>query len=225
MRKAFTLTELMIGTAIFTIVGASLSSAIVGANKLVAQAFNEAEISVRMREIREKILFRAAPSHNNVLWSGILSGAPRVVVQSTGREVEYPVVENHDTIKMVTHGVDVSKIVGKISSLGKTSQTKVDQTIELKKKTATVNGKTVGYFANYGDSTDQSNGYRWLNLGGGIGYLDDNDFIDDFVLSTKNILFITLRADLKGFVRRERIAVPVFGKEQRYEVGKIFGDK
>lgn len=57
MRKGFTLVEMMFAVTIFLLVTASLGAASIGIQRLVRRAYAEAELSVRMRLMREKILF------------------------------------------------------------------------------------------------------------------------------------------------------------------------
>lgn len=72
--RGFTLLELMIAVVVAAIVLSAVASSFIGGMRMLGQVFVESELSVRTRELREKLLFHAAPSHDNVVWAGLLSG-------------------------------------------------------------------------------------------------------------------------------------------------------
>jgi len=69
-RSGFTLTETLIATAIATIVTAAIASTFLFCHRMFRQTMAEAEASLAMREIRDKLLFHAGPG----LDTGLLTG-------------------------------------------------------------------------------------------------------------------------------------------------------
>ena len=76
-RHGFTLLEVMFATAIFALVAASLGTFFVGVQRLSRRAMATADLSMYMRELREKLLFRSQPPSDSQVRSGLLSGTPR----------------------------------------------------------------------------------------------------------------------------------------------------
>lgn len=73
MKKGFTLLEMMTAVAIFTLVIAGVGSAFVGVIRMSKTAMAEAELSVRMRMFREKLLFHVEPPHDGKVFAGLLT--------------------------------------------------------------------------------------------------------------------------------------------------------
>lgn len=73
-RNGFTLVELMVTSVIFTIVLAAVGSAYMGSVRLLRVTFATAEMSLGMRDLRDRLLFHAAPPHDDTVWAGLLSG-------------------------------------------------------------------------------------------------------------------------------------------------------
>ena len=193
MRRAFTLIEMMMAVAITVAVVGGVGSAFVGIVKMSKTAMAEAELSVRMRETREKLLFHAAPPHDGKVWSGLLSG-------ETGVESGVKIRTSTDAFDTLTGG-DAS------------------QTIEL------VVSESNGHrrFTNDGDRYDERWEFRWLDPGA-IGMLPSDDVLDDSVQTKKFLYSINLKATAAGVTRRERVVVPLFGKEQVKEADNVFHD-
>lgn len=84
MRRAFTLVELMTAAAISAVVLAAVASSFMSSIRMLATAMAEAELSLSARELREKLLFRAAPSIDGTLYAGILSGTNAASVVEGG---------------------------------------------------------------------------------------------------------------------------------------------
>ena len=63
-RGGFTLVELMVTTVIFTIILAAVSSAYLGSVRLLKVTVATAEMSLGMRDLRDRLLFHAAPPHS-----------------------------------------------------------------------------------------------------------------------------------------------------------------
>ena len=79
-RGGFTLVELMVTTVIFTIILAAVSSAYLGSVRLLKVTVATAEMSLGMRDLRDRLLFHAAPPHDDTIWAGLLSGTNHVDV-------------------------------------------------------------------------------------------------------------------------------------------------
>ena len=73
-RFGFTLVEMMVVVTIFSVVTAALASSFIGGVRLLRATFATAEMSLRVRDLRERLLFYAAPPHDNTVWAGLLSG-------------------------------------------------------------------------------------------------------------------------------------------------------
>lgn len=200
-RAGFTLVELMVTTFIIVLVMGGLGTFFLGAHRLVKGAYAEAELSMQLRLLREKLLFHIAPPHNGKVWAGLLSGA------NIGSS---PVVENSMKVRMAAKGIDL------------TDGTACNQTIELIPRTQSAGGGTTArWFGNDGDRVDD----QWQRpyLRPISSYLGD-DWLNESVLS-RNLFFITLDATMNGFNRRERLAVPVFGRLQQRTTGGVFHGK
>lgn len=63
----------MTACAIFSLVMAGVGSAFIGVIRMSKTAMAEAELSLRMRQLREKLLFRVEPSHDGKIYAGLLS--------------------------------------------------------------------------------------------------------------------------------------------------------
>ena len=212
MRRGFTLLEMMTAVTVFSIVIVSVLSLFIGVERLVRTAYAEAELSVRMRELREKILFHASPMTGGKKHAGVLSGMPKSALA----------IEGGFKIYLRAPAFNLSD--GAISY----------QDIQLVRETAGGSGR--GWFKN--DSIQDPYRSRWFRLDeigplgqteAHLGYLGDNA-IDDDLLSTsraddRGIFFIDLGAEVGGVTHRERIAVPVFGTEQVRNAAHVFHDR
>ena len=74
MKRAFTLVELMTASVVGIIVLTAVGSTFMSALRMLATAMADTELSLSAREIRERLLFRAAPVIDGVVYAGILSG-------------------------------------------------------------------------------------------------------------------------------------------------------
>ena len=181
-------------TFITVLVMGGLCSFFLGAHRMVQEAYAEAELSIQLRYLREKLLFHVAPPHDGKLGAGLLSGS------GIGNS---PVVENSFKVRMAANGIDLS------------SGAPCSQTIELIPDTRTgSDGSTTRCFKNDGDRVDD----QWHRpyLRPVPDYLPDS-WLDDTVLSANNVFAITLNIALKEsavrrrYSRSERIVIPVFG--------------
>jgi len=99
---------MLVAVVIFTLVVAGIGTSFVAVMRLSRRAMAEAELSVRMRELREKLLFHVAPPHGGRVWAGLLSGERGV---EAGVKIRTP-AEGYDlatgvgvpqTIELVRH--------------------------------------------------------------------------------------------------------------------------
>jgi len=84
MRRGYTLTEVIMATAVSAIVLSAVASSFLAAQRMLKTAMYEAELSLAARELREKLLFRAAPEIDGVTYAGILSGTNASSVVESG---------------------------------------------------------------------------------------------------------------------------------------------
>lgn len=201
-RRGFTLLELMTASCILVLVVGGVFSAFVGIWSMTGTLVAEAELSVRMRELREKLLFHTAPPHDGCVWSGVLSGSDRGNVVEGGFKIKMDNAYGYDT--------ENSRVV--------------NQRIEL---VPVVSGEKA-FFGNDGDRYDEHWETRWLDPGK-IGWLPSEDRLMDDELGKRNVFYINLEASVKSsphtvVTRRERVTVPVFGKIQRTLSGRVFDD-
>ena len=87
-RGGFTLVEVLFATAIFALVMGGVGTFLVGAFRMTKGAFAMTTLAVQQRELRERLLFRAVPVHDGVVWPGVLSGGKeRVSVVEGGAKI------------------------------------------------------------------------------------------------------------------------------------------
>ena len=205
-RRGFTLVELMVTMTISAIIMAALGSSFVGGIRLLKATFATAEMSMRVRDLRDRLLFHAAPPHDGVVWAGLLSGT-----NSTD------VLEGNET-----------KILMHCAALKFTDNTPVNQTIQLIFKD--YGTKKCRFFSE--DRYDERWPHRWLNPGGmnlladygeshGAEYRPDRPITlsrnardeDD---KSRFYIHLSGRTDVAGLPveHNERIVVSVFGQQQ-----------
>ncbi len=197
-RSGFTLVEMMVVAAIFSVVTAALASSFIGGVRLLKATFATAEMSLRVRDLRDRLLFSAAPAHDNTVWAGLLSG---------------------------TNGTDVlegnaTKILMHCSALKNANGTTANQTIQLIFKD--YGTKKCRFFSE--DRYDEGWPQRWLNPGG-LNFFADSGATVPLVWARKAdntedhsrfYIHLTGRMDIAGLPveHNERIVVPVFGRQQ-----------
>ena len=197
-RFGFTLVEMMFTVTIFAIVMLAVSSSFIGSIRLLKMTFATAEMSLRVRDLRERLLFHAAPPHDGTIWAGLLSG---------------------------TNSMDVlegspSKILMYSAALKNASGTTADQRMEVIFKD--YGTEKCSFFSE--DRYDERWSQRWLNPGG-LNLLADSSATAPLVWArnkdnaedkTRFYIHLTGRMDVAGLpvVHNERIVVPVFGRQQ-----------
>ena len=73
VRRGYTLVEVMVAAAVGTIVLGSVLSSFMAAQNMLHTAMAESELSLAMRELREKLLFKASPDISGNHYAGLLS--------------------------------------------------------------------------------------------------------------------------------------------------------
>ena len=197
-RCGFTLVELMVAATLFSVVLAAMGSAFVGGVRLLKVTFATVEMSLQARELRDRLLFRAAPAHHDTAWAGLLSG-------TNGTDV----LEGNAT-KIHMHCPALKNVNGATAS----------QTIELTLRD--YGTKRCRFFSE--DRFDERWPHRWLNPGG-LNLLADSATKVPLVWARKAdnsedhsrfYIRLTGRTAVAGFPIRhdERIVVPVFKRQQ-----------
>lgn len=74
MRRGFTLIEMMFAVAIFSLIVGAFGTAFVGIHRLIDRSYTEAELSVRTRLLRERLLFHVTPMLGGATYVGAFSG-------------------------------------------------------------------------------------------------------------------------------------------------------
>ena len=221
-RPGFTIVEAMLSTAIATLVFGGLASFFIVSNRLVRNTFAEAELSIRTREIREKLLFHVLPPAGGTIWPGLLSATPS---RSDGN-----IVEAGGKILAKVYGTGIAD--GKhywgstsIDAVGIASDTTSRHNVQLVVRSETANGETLKWLGNDDDRSAEHGQLGWLRSAP-FGYLGDGWADDDKVLSHR-LLFINISASMNGHSSNERIVVPVFGSVQVKNLsssGSVFFD-
>ena len=197
-RGGFTLVELMVTSAISAVILSSVVSSFVGGIRLLKATFATAEMSLRSRDLRDRLLFRAAPIHDGTVWAGLLSGTN-----------QNDVLEGNAT-----------KIVMRCAALKTSGNTTANQTIQLIFKDSGT--PKCSFFSE--DRYDERWPQRWLNPGG-LNLLADSRNTPPLTWARKAdntedhsrfYIHLSGRTDVAGLsvAHNERIVVPVFGKQQ-----------
>ena len=72
-RSAFTLIEVLMASAITTLVAASLATFFIGSKRLIRDSYIESQLSLALREQRERVLFQTMREGGTASWGGLLS--------------------------------------------------------------------------------------------------------------------------------------------------------
>lgn len=221
-RQGFTVVEVMFSMMIATLVFGGLVSFFVVSNRLVRNAFAEAELSIRTRELREKLLFHVLPPSGGTVWPGLLSASPS---RSDGN-----IVEGGAKILAKVYGTGIAD--GKhywgsaaIDAVGIASDTTSRHNVQLVVRSKTADGETLKWLGNDDDRSAEHGQTGWLRSAP-FGYLGDGWADDDKVLSHR-LFFINISASMNGHSSNERIVVPVFGSVQvknQSSSGSVFFD-
>lgn len=201
-REGYTLVELMMASTIFVLVVSGLGTFFVGVQRLAMNAFADAELTVRTREFRERLLFHVEPTGTDAVSAGILSGSP----VNEASKVADPQTSK---ITMAAYGADPTD--------GKA----VSKRIELVRANGVDrDGRPLGWIVN--ESSD-STATGWLRPGG-FGFVEDG-YLDTDLMNDRHLLFFNVTARANGRIRRERIVVPLFGTVQVKNSDHVFNDR
>lgn len=206
-RRGFTFVETMIATAIGVIVLTSVLSSFMAAQRMLHTAMAESELSLAMRELRDKILFKASPDISGSHYAGLLSS----VALNEGD------VRGYNSVEMSGHTVGSSLSSESTSSvrliLWQVGNKKMLINERTPNKDAHVNWLWPGSLALVKWNDPESDvstmsdmlGYGSRNSNGTNIYRLD---LEICIAADVN------RRDGSRIVRRERISVPVLGKLQ-----------
>lgn len=222
-RRGFTIVEAMLSTAIAALVFGGMVSFFIASNRLARNAFAEAELSIRTREIREKLLFHVLPPSGGTIWPGLLSAIPS---RSDGN-----IVEDGAKILAKVYGTGIAD--GKhywgstaVDAVEIASDTTSRHNVQLVVRSEAADGETLKWFGNDDDRSAEHGQLGWLRSAP-FGYLRDGWADDDKVLSHR-LLFVNISASMNGHSSNERIVVPVFGAVQTKNTsssGSVFFDE
>ena len=191
-KSGFTLVEMLTATVIFSLVVGGIGTFMIGAYRMTKGTFAMATLSVQQREIRERMLFRAAPVREGVAWPGMISGA----------NDNLSVIGSGEKIQMSAVGVNLTT--------GAAVQP-VGSNIRIARQTSARGG----YFVNEGDETT---GGRWLRPLDATCVPDS--WVDESTDYTS--VFVTLGGALDGVSVTNRVVVPRFGVVQPTPSTNIF---
>lgn len=197
-RRGFTLVELMVTSAISALILGAVASSFVGGIRLLKATFATAEMSLRSRDLRDRLLFHAAPIHDDTVWAGLLSGTNQT-----------DVLEGNE-----------KKIVMRCAALNTSGSATADQTIQLIFKD--FGTEKCRFFSE--DRYDERWPHRWLHPGG-LNLLADSNGTPPLKWArnanngedhSRFYIHLSGRTDVAGLSveHNERIVVPVFGKQQ-----------
>ncbi len=203
--SGFTLIEMLIACTIFIIVAAQIVVVFTGINRTVQTTMAEMEFALAARQLRERLLFKATPDEEDRYYAGLLS-ASDVTVDYSAITAKLPYVDstgNADTdSNNITDGRTAKLGIG---SKWNSTRQQNDMMIEDKynnyaKLWLFTSGISFGYDYNQWNDSNHE----------GTGFADREAFAES---DGKNY-YLNLRYEANGVVHRERIAIPIFGKEQ-----------
>jgi hypothetical protein len=188
----------MLTLTILVIVVTAVGSAFIGGVRLLKATFATAEMSIRARDLRDRLLFHAAPIHNETMWAGLLSGT-----------------NSNDVLEG-----NATKILMHCAAMKNNAGTTANQTIQLIFKDSGT--AQCSFFSE--DRYDERWPHRWLHPGG-LNLLADCSATAPLVWArnadntedhSRFYIRLTGRTDVAGLPveHNERIVVPVFGRQQ-----------
>ena len=199
-RRGFTLVETMVAASIGVLVLAMVMAPFISAQRMLRTAMAESELSLAMRELRDKLLFKASPDISGNHYSGLLSG------------MNLNESDIHNSVEMSGHTVG--------ATLGNTADSSIRLLVwQVGDCKMLINERT----------PDKDSHVRWLWPGSfelvkkdppGSDVTTRSEILDYNPQNGSNryrLYFdIGLKADVNGdkIVRWERVTVPVLGKIQ-----------
>ncbi len=199
-RGGFTLVETMIAAGIGVIALTAVLSSFMATQNMLHTAMAESELSLAMRQMRDKLLFMASPDISGNHYGGLLSGS----------DLNESEVRNYSSVEMNGHTVGSS-----LGDMADSSMRLLVWTVDGTKML--MNERT--------PNKDLYAGWLWP---GRLALADCTSMSDVLSYSSRNAngsnvyrlhLDIGLEADVlrrdgSRIVRRERVTVPVLGKVQ-----------
>lgn len=205
MRRGFTMVETMVTAAVGSIVLLSVGSSFMTAQRMLHTAMAESELSLAMREMRDKLLFKASPDVSDSHYGGLLSGTElnegdvRNSVEMSSRTIGSTLGATADSsLRLLVWSVGSDKMLINERTPNKDAYVRWlwPGALSLAKWTnPDENVASMSDLLSY--SARNSNGSNIYRL----------DF--DIALAAK-----VRRRDGSRIVRKERVSVPVFGKLQ-----------
>lgn len=213
-RRGFTLVEMMISTAIGAVVLATVMSAFLTSQRMLRTAMCETELSLAMRELREKLLFRVSPTIGGKTCSG-LAGA--TAVDASGRPTRNS-FENQ--VQQGYVELYAPAVKGTLAQVTQESMRIMGHTVGTKK--LVINEHT--------PDRDRHLGWLWPGRFA-LAASSFADVVDYAAVNRGNAnnpmiyrlyLDLALKADVKDtkgaeIVRRERISIPLLGHFQQMQ--------
>lgn len=213
-KAGFTLTEVMLVSGLSTVVLTGLLSVFLGSSRYVRNMFVEADLALRMRDLRERLLFQAIPPNGTTRFGGLLSSQPNGFKDAK-------LMKSGDTWMFNVPSVD-------IPTDGATPSFGIENlTLALDEKglyeTAHRNSRWLRP-ANLPFGWKPS---EFTDVGHmGVGLVDELQFdcARDAVGAPNANYRLTLRYSLNGLSRVERVHIPIVGIHQRTFTDETFHD-
>lgn len=213
-RSGFTLVEVMIASAIGVIVFAAVLSSFLTTQRMLKTAMAETELSLAMRELREKLLFHVSPTISGKVYSG-LCGAVATAPdgRSTRRTFENQVRQGYVELYAPAANGDID-----------------DTSLESMRIMGYTKGSS--YFVVNEHTPDRDRHLGWLWPGrfslATTRFADCVKFAAILPNDANNPMIyrlyfdLALKADVRNhdgsdIVRRERVAVPLLGRIQQMQ--------
>ena len=216
MRRGFTMVETMVASAIGVIALLAIGSSFLAAGKMLHVAMAESELSLALREMRDKILFKASPDVSGNHYGGLLSGKNLNegdvrsfnAVEMGGRTVGANLGSTADSsLRLLVWTVGGRKMLMNERTPDKDAHARWLWPGALAlAKWSDPEDDVESMFDMLGYSARNSNGSNIYRISLDIG-IAAHAFGDDGSR-------IALRRDGERIVRRERVSVPILGKLQ-----------
>lgn len=200
MKKGFTFVETMVATMAMGIVLGALLSSFVATQRMLRLTMAESELSIAARQLREKLLFHAAPPIDGVTYAGILSGTNANSVVEGGAS---------PNIQMSCSGIGSSLLDVRMQSMR-----------------IMMWGASASHYLLNEHIPDKDAHAGWLKPGGLFLADDSISEVVSYDVADGEIYRLHININLKAnvrdpsgadVIRRERIAVPVFGRLQPFQ--------
>lgn len=219
-RSGFSLVELVVVSGISTMVLTAILSVFIGSNRFIRGTIMEADLAMRARDLRERLLFQTVPPNvakgNRTFYGGLLSSLPHGY--------------GADVVKLERQGGTwVANVPGADTS-GATpcfSVRQVELTLHPDKGLQDASASPdSGWLrpANHPFGWEQAELSDNDHAGTGFIDFEQYDWSRD-AQGNKNANYrMTIRYSADEFTRVERIHIPVFGRQQRPFPGETFHD-